>query len=475
MNSASDVAVKIIRAESLERLFDLTVGGIQVYQHLRLRLYYEITKQLGIFGSQYKPNIHNRIKNSLHYIKHAVLHNDLRGVTPQDIVVLEHPRKILLNGYYNDIYTTDLLEDFPHSFCIVKWPYQDEYYKNETSVTKNLIYYDYFALKRRLLTRLGRLRISECNFAAQKIETALRKNIASKINIQTIAKEGILNACYGVPIAIHFLKKVRPSLIIIVVSYGRSHFVHAAKELGIPVVELQHSIIYPYHLGYHYPHVKPGSIKAFPDYFFTFGEYWGTMADLPISQENIIATGFPFFETQKQQYAFAKRNRRQILFISQKVIGKQLFKIAVETAQKLPSYNIILKLHPKQYNSYEKELTDLTVNKPLNLQIVRENGHSLYQLFAESTWQVGVFSTAIYEGLAWGLNTIICDLPGWEYMKNLIEYGAARLAHETDEILQYITRKDGKKIDATHMFKPNAVKNMVSAVESIFIDRINSN
>src|SRR5690606_28400210 len=49
------------------------------------------------------------------------------------------------------------------------------------------------------------------------------------------------------------LARVRPKVVVVLVSYGNEALVEAARERGIPTVELQHGTIHPYHLGYTYP------------------------------------------------------------------------------------------------------------------------------------------------------------------------------------------------------------------------------
>ena len=52
----------------------------------------------------------------------------------------------------------------------------------------------------------------------------------------------------------------------LVVSYGRGMklLTEVAKTLEVPVVELQHGVINPHHLGYHYPETYP--MRTFPKY-----------------------------------------------------------------------------------------------------------------------------------------------------------------------------------------------------------------
>jgi hypothetical protein len=466
VDTVSQTVARMIEAETAENLFDLKVGETRIYQHLRFILYYEIMRQLDIYEPQYISGSWDRLRNSMHHVKHCLLQNDLWGVSRHEVVVLESLRRTFSDGHYGDIYTERVLREFSKDFCVIRWPFLTQGYKNERGGYRNIIYYDYFALKRKVKRSLkfGRNIIRISNFIANKIDTALKKHVNGNINVIDIVKTEILNAYHGITIANRFIEKVKPSLIIVVNAYGHTHFVHAARQLGIRVVELQHGVISPYHMGYHYPNVKPGSLEAFPDQVLTFGDYWCSAAAFPIPKEDIIATGFPHLEAQTSRYSSLKRNKRQILFVSQKVVGKELAEMAVEIAQRLPNYVIVFKLHPKQYRFWSDELKCLAVNKPANLLVVGGDGPPLYKLFAMSACQVGVFSTAIYEGLWWGLKTIILGLPGWEYMQRLIESGAALLGSNSDETIQYIIENRETSVNIEEIFKPNAVNNIIVAL-----------
>ena len=52
---------------------------------------------------------------------------------------------------------------------------------------------------------------------------------------------------------------------------------------------------------------------------------------------------------------------------------------------------------------------------------------NVYSLLAQSRIQIGVYSAALVEGLAFGLETYLVDLPGVEYLQPLIDRKWAKL------------------------------------------------
>ena len=151
-------------------------------------------------------------------------------------------------------------------------------------------------------------------------------------------------------------------MIFVVVAYENQAVVAAAKDLGIKVIELQHGTISDYHLGYSYP-LKTrldGEIKYFPDQILTFGDYWINEDNCPISKEDIIPIGFPYFEAQSKDYMNIQPDEHQILFISQGVIGKYLSKLAYQLADKSKDFKIIYKLHPGEYETWKENYPELS-------------------------------------------------------------------------------------------------------------------
>ena len=198
------------------------------------------------------------------------------------------------------------------------------------------------------------------------------------------------------------------------------------KYLGIEVIELQHGTITDYHLGYSYPKKTRlnGEIPYFPDKILSFGDYWINEETSPISKENVIPIGFPYFEFQSKDFMGIEPIDNQILFISQGVIGKYLSGLAFEFAKSQKDLKIIYKLHPGEYETWRENYPELVEASAFdNFEVIDNSEIPLYKLLAESNYQVGAFSTAIYEGLMFNCKTFILDVPGVEYLDDLVERG----------------------------------------------------
>src|SRR5690606_17571701 len=93
---------------------------------------------------------------------------------------------------------------------------------------------------------------------------------------------------------------------------------------------------------------------------------------------------------------------------------------------------------------------------------VMERG-DLYRAFAEADVQVGVYSTALFEGAASGLETIVAGLPGHDALAPLFGSGAARLAEDAEQLSALARDPRPPAADvAQSLFKPGAVANFQS-------------
>ncbi|MCP3932975.1 MAG: hypothetical protein GY705_28215 [Bacteroidetes bacterium] len=467
-DSIKHIVNKFFIFEKQYSLFHKRIEGVQLYPPIRMRLYYEVMRQLQIFTSTRSARPKQKSKILFNSIKYKLLQNNfvLRN-KKCEVLALESIRRDPESG--KNIYLCFLLEALQDDYCVIR---------NSNSIISDLtkekkvsdsLSRDYLKFKAYLYRKVIRKRIKkEFSDFATIIEKCIRKTICKTLDLKECIYQYLLSSFAAIYVARSLIKKINPKLLIVEDAYGHYAFVDAAKFHNIPVVELQHSIIYPYHLGYAYPNAVRNSIDSFPDFLFSYGDFWRDRASFPIDKSKIISTGFPYFENQQIRWKNTSLNEKQILFISQNTIGSKLIHIAINVANKLPDYKIVYKLHPKQYNQKNALPSNQRGKTPSNLLIFGENSPSLYELFVQSMVQVGVFSTAIYEGLGFGMKkTIICKLPGWEFVENLMSEGYASLAEDANEVVELIKSSSGYGYDSSQLFKSNSVQNMRDEIRKI--------
>jgi hypothetical protein len=172
------------------------------------------------------------------------------------------------------------------------------------------------------------------------IKTELKNAFDVDVDIVSILTRKIQNFQYDYEMYTELFKKRNPKMVFVVVAYLNQAIVAAAKDLGIDAIELQHGTISDYHLGYSYPPKtrKRGEIVYFPNKIFTFGDYWINDETSPISKQDVIPIGFPYFEVQSKDFINIEPHDNQILFISQGAIGKYLSKLAYEFACEMKDF-----------------------------------------------------------------------------------------------------------------------------------------
>ena len=82
---------------------------------------------------------------------------------------------------------------------------------------------------------------------------------------------------------------------------------------------------------------------------------------------------------------------------------------------------------------------------------------NIYTLFKNHSTQIGVFSTALYEGYSCNLKTGIIKLPGWESMRSLMNYPNVFMIKGYSDF-QKMVNSQNKKFSSA-FFKPNAKEN----------------
>jgi hypothetical protein len=424
--TVEQICEEIFELEKSHNLLALDVGGVKIWQLMRMSAYYDIARATGVLEVPHssKKRSKRSFKKITSYLLDLTKRNPLLSNTSVASLVLPHHRKVVADGQLTDIYTETLIrrfEDRGESYAIIEK-------SNKVWFLDALPghgFRDYaIRLMGKLSLRFRNVRLSEDDMAVlRKVETLLNQTFG--VNVPFYCKSSFRLRKYLAEYSLHesLLKRLSPDRIYIVVAYSLlwGGITKVAKDLGIPVVELQHGVFSRYHLGYSYPENNI-PLDFFPDRLFTWGGYWSSMLELPLDKSDIINFGFEHFHKKRRDYIDHSKKKNQILVLSQEAIGERLAQKVHELLPQLEDYQIVYKLHPSEYARWEKREWFGRLSSLRNVEIIAGNA-DLYALFAESEYQFGVFSTAIFEGIGMGCKTILFDLPGVEYMEPLIKSG----------------------------------------------------
>lgn len=440
--SVKEVCEKIWDIEEKCDLFNKEIKGVYFWKLIRMPLYYEITKKIDLYDQAHTQTSQSFIDKLLYLPKalyNTHFHGTIKRNSQRDYLIFEHSRKVKVDGEYIDKYTHYLKDDLEdNSYEIIDKPHLRKHYNKPSA---NRSYFEHFSIIDYIKRNFFALKFDkEDQNLVSRIQTDLENVFKIKLNLLEQIEYLITHFKNEVKYYDKLFKKRKPKKVFLVVSYGNEALVYSCQKNNIPVIEIQHGTMSKYHLGYSFP--NNNNIRYFPDRLYLFGQYWFDSTPLPLKDNETENYGFPYLEKRLSDYKSITANKNQIVFVSQGVLGRKLSELAYQFAKKNKKYHIVYKLHPGEYERWKNEYKELNLAEKLNNFKVIDHEHvNLYELFAKSEYQVGVFSTAIYEGLTLNCKTVLLDLPGVEYMEYSIGENIVKFAQNNDELSEII-RKD---------------------------------
>lgn len=468
-NDGSDyvsISNRLLELEDERGFFDVVVDGIPVWERTRYTVQQHLLSATGVIdqgGRNSGPTASKgRYLRALRTLLRGAGRRNPFFTTGHDFLAWGHPRrKLLEDGYWWDIYFDPIYEAAALDYLHIENEHGGTH--ATPARTEHLRYLDPVRTLAQLLRKLGldrpelshrdRVELDEVNAAIEEtfgVAVGFQEMVLGHLELRRP-----LRRLYGM-----LIERVDPDVVLLVVSNGRETFIEACQNAGVPVVELQHGTPTKYQFGYSYPGGR--TKETFPDYLLTHGEYWANSVQYPISDENVIPVGYPYLENRAQRFSKTQAID-QILFISQPTIGTRLAEFAVDVAP-VTDHDVVYKLHPHEY-PYWRESYPSLIDAPIT--VIDDDSIPLYRLFAESSAQVGVYSTALYEGLYFGLQTFVLDAPGAQQVSELLARGYATEVTSPDEVEARLGDSWELQFDTDDLFEPNAVDNVIDAIQRI--------
>lgn len=258
----------------------------------------------------------------------------------------------------------------------------------------------------------------------------LQVDVQSKISEKFIVAE-IINEVANRAVGYHnyyraIYNRLRPKVIFITSNYMRQEMLIPAKEMGIPVYDIQYAAFTNCHSGYHLSDNYP----FFPDGILGWSMFWQRKEIFGKQKYDYKVLGYSEHECNKE-VDVKQKIEKNIVFVSQNLISHFIEKEAIKFAENYPDYSVILKLHPN-----DSEQTSGATKKYPNLTIVKDCNLSM--LLERAKYVVGVGSTVIYDAIQKKCKILILDNYMNAYMKNLTEkenvYFVEHLVNDFEEI-----------------------------------------
>ena len=399
-------------------LLDVEIDGVKIWQYLRIEIYYLMAKELGVLEQR---NISQQsfwviFKSSLSLFKNLFVANPFLMINKEsEVLIFSHNRSQKNGDIFDDIYTQSLIRNLDNSkksyLCFEK-PSNGEHVRKKNLHTR---YLDFILSASILYGKLYRVKGQESFEIIQQVEKEILNATDNSIDLVSLFKKNIGRFKLSNKLYLILFKKIKPKVVYSVSSYSYlGDMIYAAKSLGIKTVELQHGVVSRYHMGYSFS--KKINLDYYSDVFYSWGTFWNKSIENAFNEIEI--NGFQYFRDRSKEYQNIEKENK-ILILSQAALGGKIMNETLKVINSLSDFQILYKLHPSEYKMYKKYTSFSTLSSYDNITFFEDC--NLYQLMSISKIQLGVFSTALYEGLGFSCKTYLFDLNGIEYMQHLID------------------------------------------------------
>lgn len=447
-------------------LFDINIDGVPIWERIRLSVHRELMYELDEWSDEEpgpSPGVGLYLQKIELWARNLVVRNPFLSDEHDVLYWGHHRRKRQSDGYWWDLYTDPIHVELDQDYLQVELPHYTEHHT--PAKTASLRYLDLITVSAGIARRLGLVDVSMSSADRHRlrtIEERIAEVFSADVDVTERVRQHLVDRRALKPLYHRLLSRVDPSFVVLVVHSGKETFIETCKEFGVPVIELQQAILNKYEYAYSFPGDR--TKQTFPDYYFSWGEFWNDQVEFPIPDDHVMTVGYPYLERMRRQYEEVEQTE-QLLFVSQPNIGDPLASAAVTLASASElDMNVVYKLHPHEYADWKALYPQLV---DADLDVVAGDDRPLYELFAESSAQVGVFSTAIYEGLSFEIDTYLMDLPGVEHLATLYEDGPATLVGSSEELITALASPESESVDPTYFFEPDAVANIQRAFETV--------
>ena len=434
--------------EREHNLFSITCGDVPVWERIRLPCFRHIIAEAGLFNQGQsevdQDSLSNYLKGGYKWARGLVWKNPYFA-SPADILFIGTARrKARKDGLMWDLFCDPILDSLDLDHVFVEPPYQFSHQR--PAKTDHMRYLDAITYTSVIQRKLGLANYEFTEAEAERIielENEMEHVFDCPINLRGLVRDSLSERQSKKWLYDRLLDRIEPEIAVIVASAFWRTFIEVCQERDIPVVELQHGAGHHDHLGYSFP--KDACISVFPDYMFVFGQFWKETVQYPIPKEAIYAVGYPYLEGERDRYSDTEK-RKQVVFSSQWTIGEELSKCALAFSELDTGYDVVYNLHPKEYDSWREEYPWL-VDSPI--EVIDGDIPPMYQILSESRVHVGVYSTVIYEGLCFGLDTFLLKVPGVSRMQALVDSGYVTTVSSATDLAKQIETPASRSILTT--------------------------
>lgn len=469
--TSKEFCKKFFKCEKENNFFSYTVKkNFQIWDYLRYPSFYTLFSKLSTANGE-KCSAITKVKKlvrfTIEFYYLFPLFLKVLFCPKKDIVIYSYDRDDMMRGNWVNITCYPIAEILSAQYKVV---FFDPSLLNEK--TKKLypcpvfrtrpLATAYFLLSRFVLFNKEEKKI------LLTLQHALEKEFVTTFKVIPFAKLWFCKQFIDYNIYKFIFKRLKPKMVFHSDIGTNKGWIQAAHEQGVQVIDCQHSLMSEANILYQYPSLK-NWIPTFSDKIFTFGPYWHDKYNLPVPRK---AIGYPYMEIKKEELKekqrITKKENSLIVINSNRLFsGKKLAEVAVDLARKRPDLKIYFKLRSDEYKIWREVYTELANLK--NITIIDNHEVHLYEYFLKCNYQLGVNSTALVEGMVFGVQTFVLKADWYEEMEGFLESKNARLVENASDILRFISSQErfslGSIVQA--LFLENSAANLLVETSQI--------
>lgn len=461
-----------IEFEERMGLWELEAAGQRYWHQIRFHVYNEVLRSRGLVDQAQRSWRDRKLSDWLANVRprhwpHAVERSLWRDMDQADVLIINHPRHVREGEQWVCPYTQPLLAGFSPSYWVMEDVWQGIHNFPQPDFRLKYLEWQVLVAQAAFVLRHAGAGLSPAERRSvlgwqgelsRTLGGAPSPERALGMVRGAVREVGALSHVYE-----RLLDRARPRLVVMVVhySYRCLPLTTLARERGIPVAELQHGTLGPGTPAYNLARHPAG----FPDYLLTWGDWWrDSTPSLPIDPSHAPAIGNAWLERHLARRTAPKRGERpRVLFVSQGTIGKSLSRMAVALVE-AGSLDVRYKLHPGEYLGWRERYPWLVGS---SIEVI-DTPSNIYDEFIRADVAVGVYSTAMYEAVAFGLPVVLAELYGLEHMQGLLDLGCAQTVADVDALGRAIRdAQPPSPAQRERLWKPNPVDNFRRFVASM--------
>ena len=240
------------------------------------------------------------------------------------------------------------------------------------------------------------------------------------------------------------LEALRPAALLTVDEYGRTEWLSAARQAGVPVVAVQHGIIHPWHPGYQ--HRTRPAVRAVPQRTYTFGEFERRLL-LEAGEyrpDEVVVGGSPRLDlvdasvptpddaaALRAELGVAADERLLVISTTFAEVFRRFYApvaLASLIGRPIEGVRVVIKLHPGEQDGdlYLRLLDGLRGPGDLvrtDVSVVKRV--DLYRLLAAADAHLGLYSTVLTEAVVTGTRNLLAATQAASDLLGYVDAGVA--------------------------------------------------